>query len=169
MTLPGPCRIIAELSKDVEMSRSWSSAHDWKSCKGQKPFESSNLSISAIKFEPLDNTRFSGGSCCLYTILFKILIALSSSRGQRCEYVFQVSSMSACPSRRGRPAEPAVSVSQLSGALTNPLHIGKVRPDGTRQFIGTYATVAVDVSSGSMTTVWRTPSKRAKKYGGTGR
>ena len=30
------------------MSRSWSSAHDWKSCKGQKPFESSNLSISAI-------------------------------------------------------------------------------------------------------------------------
>ena len=29
------------------MSRSWSSAHDWKSCKGQKLFESSNLSISA--------------------------------------------------------------------------------------------------------------------------
>ena len=31
----------------MEMSRSWSSAHDWKSCKGQKLFESSNLSISA--------------------------------------------------------------------------------------------------------------------------
>ena len=35
------------MSKHVEMSRSWSSAHDWKSCKGQKLFESSNLSISA--------------------------------------------------------------------------------------------------------------------------
>ena len=29
------------------MSRSWSSAHDWKSCRGQKLLESSNLSISA--------------------------------------------------------------------------------------------------------------------------
>ena len=37
------------MSKHVEMSRSWSSAHDWKSCKGQKLFESSNLSISAKK------------------------------------------------------------------------------------------------------------------------
>ena len=34
------------------MSRSWSSAHDWKSCKGQKLFESSNLSISAKKNSP---------------------------------------------------------------------------------------------------------------------
>ena len=32
----------------VEMSRSWSSAHDWKSCIPQKGIESSNLSISAI-------------------------------------------------------------------------------------------------------------------------
>ena len=31
----------------MEMSRSWSSAHDWKSCNTQKVFESSNLSISA--------------------------------------------------------------------------------------------------------------------------
>ena len=37
----------AQFEQRVEMSRSWSSAHDWKSCKGQKPFESSNLSISA--------------------------------------------------------------------------------------------------------------------------
>ncbi len=37
------------LSKYVEMSRSWSSAHDWKSCRGQKLLESSNLSISAMK------------------------------------------------------------------------------------------------------------------------
>ena len=34
------------------MSRSWSSAHDWKSCKGQKLFESSNLSISAKNNSP---------------------------------------------------------------------------------------------------------------------
>ena len=32
----------------MEMSRSWSSAHDWKSCRGQKLLESSNLSISAM-------------------------------------------------------------------------------------------------------------------------
>ena len=32
------------------MSRSWSSAHDWKSCKGQKLFESSNLSILTIRW-----------------------------------------------------------------------------------------------------------------------
>ena len=31
------------------MSRSWSSAHDWKSCRGQKLLESSNLSISATR------------------------------------------------------------------------------------------------------------------------
>ena len=34
------------------MSRSWSSAHDWKSCRGQKLLESSNLSISAKIREP---------------------------------------------------------------------------------------------------------------------
>ena len=34
------------------MSRSWSSAHDWKSCRGQKLLESSNLSNSAKKKEP---------------------------------------------------------------------------------------------------------------------
>ena len=33
----------------MQMSRSWSSAHDWKSCNGQKPFEGSNPSFSARK------------------------------------------------------------------------------------------------------------------------
>ena len=55
LTLCSVCRIICKLTTEqpfdswanVEMSRSWSSAHDWKSCKGQKLFESSNLSISA--------------------------------------------------------------------------------------------------------------------------
>ena len=37
---------------NLEKSRSWSSAHDWKSCNGQKPFESSNLSFSATKRHP---------------------------------------------------------------------------------------------------------------------
>ena len=31
----------------MEMSPSWSRAHDWKSCNRQKRFESSNLSFSA--------------------------------------------------------------------------------------------------------------------------
>ena len=33
----------------LEKSRSWPSAHDWKSCKPHKGFESSNLSFSAKK------------------------------------------------------------------------------------------------------------------------
>ncbi len=32
----------------MEKSRSWPSAHDWKSCKPQKGFEGSNPSFSAI-------------------------------------------------------------------------------------------------------------------------
>ena len=47
----GACPTLYGLSlfrnADVEMSRSWSSAHDWKSCIPQKGIESSNLSISA--------------------------------------------------------------------------------------------------------------------------
>ena len=33
----------------LEMSPRWSRAHDWKSCRGQKPLKSSNLFISATK------------------------------------------------------------------------------------------------------------------------
>ena len=35
------------LKNRLEKSRSWSSAHDWKSCNGYKPFEGSNPSFSA--------------------------------------------------------------------------------------------------------------------------
>ena len=35
--------------KDMEKSRSWPSAHDWKSCIPQKGIEGSNPSFSAIK------------------------------------------------------------------------------------------------------------------------
>ena len=45
-------KLTASFLSNTEMSRSWSSAHDWKSCKGQKLFESSNLSISAMKKIP---------------------------------------------------------------------------------------------------------------------
>ena len=43
---------------DMEMSPSWSRAHDWKSCNRQKRFESSNLSISA-KEKPAEMRGFS--------------------------------------------------------------------------------------------------------------
>ena len=36
----------------MEKSRSWSSAHDWKSCNRQKRFEGSNLSFSANESHP---------------------------------------------------------------------------------------------------------------------
>ena len=42
----------------MEKSRSWPSAHDWKSCIPQKGIEGSNPSFSAIK-EP---SPFGGGS-----------------------------------------------------------------------------------------------------------
>ena len=46
----------------LEKSRSWSSAHDWKSCRPHKGLESSNLSFSAIREPPktLENPVFSG-------------------------------------------------------------------------------------------------------------
>ncbi len=37
------------LSKYVEKSRSWSSAHDWKSCMPHKGIKGSNPFFSAIK------------------------------------------------------------------------------------------------------------------------
>ena len=37
----------------MEKSRSWPSAHDWKSCIPQKGIEGSNPSFSAIKQEPI--------------------------------------------------------------------------------------------------------------------
>ena len=52
LTTPKFCGIIIWSHNDtikMEKSRSWSSAHDWKSCNRQKRFESSNLSFSAKK------------------------------------------------------------------------------------------------------------------------
>ena len=48
-------------------------------------------------------------------------------------------------------------------ALTAPLDITKIREDMSRQFIGEYATVAVNVETGKLTTVWATSEDKRKK------
>ena len=50
------------------MSRSWSSAHDWKSCKGQKLFESSNLSISAMSSRTVYSPRYFLNSLLIHPV-----------------------------------------------------------------------------------------------------
>ena len=59
MTNGRACSIISKLSvrrheasKRMEKSRSWPSAHDWKSCIPQKGIEGSNPSFSAIEKYP---------------------------------------------------------------------------------------------------------------------
>ena len=49
LTSNGQYNIIA---LDLEKSRSWSSAHDWKSCNRQKRFEGSNPSFSVPQKPP---------------------------------------------------------------------------------------------------------------------
>lgn len=61
---------------DMEMSPSWSRAHDWKSCNRQKRFESSNLSISAkekpaeMRVFPLFMRAFRLFTLCAYCLFF---------------------------------------------------------------------------------------------------
>lgn len=55
MTNEWKCGIISGLDNEpqlMEKSRSWPSAHDWKSCIPQKGIEGSNPSFSAIKKNP---------------------------------------------------------------------------------------------------------------------
>lgn len=59
--------------------------------------------------------------------------------------------------------ERGVSVEGIISALTSPLGTGKIRLDGSQQFIGEHATVAINVESGKAVTVWPTSSKRARK------
>jgi len=47
--------------------------------------------------------------------------------------------------------------------LTNPLNIGKIRADGTKQYVGEKATVAINVKTGKLTTGWKTSTKKAEK------
>ena len=61
-------------NKKMEKSRSWSSAHDWKSCNRQKRFESSNLSFSAKNNRT--RTLFSSGYFSRKTPRFRTLFKL---------------------------------------------------------------------------------------------
>ena len=72
LTNAGKWSIIHKLTAiavDTEKSRSWPSAHDWKSCIPQKGIEGSNPSFSAIKPPP-----FGGGFFMNLRILFDILM-----------------------------------------------------------------------------------------------
>ena len=53
--------------RQMEKSRSWPSAHDWKSCIPQKGIEGSNPSFSAIKKPPF--TTKNGKRGTFYTIV----------------------------------------------------------------------------------------------------
>lgn len=68
-----------------------------------------------------------------------------------------------------RCQERKVSISGVEDALTNPLHITKIRTndDGrSKQYIGRYATVVINPDNGNIPTVWRTGNDKIKKYGG---
>ena len=57
MTNERKCGIISGLDNEpqlMEKSRSWPSAHDWKSCIPQKGIEGSNPSFSAINHRDFD-------------------------------------------------------------------------------------------------------------------
>ncbi len=62
-----------------------------------------------------------------------------------------------------RAVQRNLSAGSVKNALTNPLKIGKIREDGTQQFIGEQATIAVNVQSGKITTAWPTSSKKIEK------
>ena len=71
----------------MEKSRSWSSAHDWKSCNRQKRFEGSNPSFSAMKKALAEgkcffqqNDRRIGNICCV-KIAKRIFVDFSSQNG----------------------------------------------------------------------------------------
>lgn len=66
-----------------------------------------------------------------------------------------------------RVAQRNISAGSVKNALTNPLKIGKIREDGTQQFVGEQATIAVNVSTGKVTTVWKTGEKMSKKLKGS--
>ncbi len=59
-----------------------------------------------------------------------------------------------------------ITQENVRNALMNPLYIGSIRADGTKQYIGREATVAIDPATGTITTVWATSSSRVRKYGG---
>lgn len=65
-----------------------------------------------------------------------------------------------------RAQERNVSIAGVRDALTNPLKVGKIRTDGSQQFTGNNATVAINTETGKIITVWRTGKQRRKKEDG---
>ena len=63
-----------------------------------------------------------------------------------------------------------IDAEALANALTNPLHISKIKYDSknrpSKQYIGLLATVAVNPENGNVTSVWPTHTRIVKKYGG---
>ena len=62
-----------------------------------------------------------------------------------------------------RAKERGVDAAGIINALTNPLKTNSIRADGSQQFIGASVTVAINVDSGKLVTVWPTKAKLAEK------
>ena len=65
-----------------------------------------------------------------------------------------------------RMLERDFNVEDIKQALTTPLDHGKIRVDGSQQYIGEKATIAVNVTNGNLVTGWKTSSKKAEKLKG---
>lgn len=51
----------------------------------------------------------------------------------------------------------------IADALTHPLDLGKIRKDGSQQFIGERCTATINVNTGKVITCWKTSSERLEK------
>ena len=69
----------------------------------------------------------------------------------------------ASPHAFGQMQARGVSENAVFEALTTPLKHGIIRADRSQQFIGEHATVAINVDTGKVITVWPTSAKKAKK------
>lgn len=55
------------------------------------------------------------------------------------------------------------SADDITEALTSPLDKGKIRTDGSQQFIGEYCTTVINVNTGKVITCWPTKTKIVEK------
>lgn len=65
-----------------------------------------------------------------------------------------------------RAKERGVSAAAITDALTNPLKTNSIRADRSQQFIGAASTVAINVDSGKVVSVWPTSTKKANQLRG---
>lgn len=74
----------------------------------------------------------------------------------------------ASPHVFARMSERGVADADISAALTTPLKVGKIRADGSQQFIGSSATAVINTSTGKVVTAWPTSGRKSDKLkGGT--